>query len=175
MCVWEGIKYEDVFNFLRAEGWYINSIMKNPFDFLAVMWVSLRDHMVAQCYFGASTMSGLLRGLQALMSDIVCPMVLYMHCWAYRVKISTEQCHFSEVSTTSTFFLLQFTRFLREHAEWYGKMQHHEFNITRYNHDPWSVVVHTLWAIIAPAEHFAQITNADRGAALLSIWLKLTT
>ena len=87
MCVWEGIKYEDVFNFLRAEGWYVNSIMKNPFDFLAVMWVSLRDHMVAQCYFGASTMSGLLRGLQALMSDIVCPMVLYMHCWAYRVKI----------------------------------------------------------------------------------------
>lgn len=40
--------------------------------------------MIAQCYNGAFTMSGRLGGLQTLMRREVCPMALYVHCWAHR-------------------------------------------------------------------------------------------
>ena len=65
---------------------------------LAVMGVCARDHMVAQCYDGASTMSGRLRGLHE-----VCPMALYVHCWAHRPNLVVVACC-QEIDMAVSFF-----------------------------------------------------------------------
>ena len=88
----EGVLHEDFFNFVRAEGLDANSIMEKLSNLLSVMGVCSRDHIVAQCYDGASTMSGRLRGLQALMRSKVCPMALYVHCWAHRLNLVVVAC-----------------------------------------------------------------------------------
>ncbi|KAI6657108.1 Zinc finger MYM-type protein 1-like [Oopsacas minuta] len=90
--VYEGVSHEDFFNFIIAEGVDANSIMENLSHVLAVMGVCSRDHMVAQCNDGVSTMSGRLHGLQALMRSKVCPMVLYVDCWAHRLNFVVVAC-----------------------------------------------------------------------------------
>ena len=54
------------------------------------MEIDARTHLVAQCYDGASVMSGRLNGLQAIMRKDVCPKGIYVHCWAHRLNLVVE-------------------------------------------------------------------------------------
>ncbi|MGC5098484.1 hypothetical protein ACPXA0_26140, partial [Escherichia coli] len=58
-------------------------------------------------------MAGRLNGLQALMRQEVCPMGIYVHCWAHRLNlivvssiqgIYKASCFFSNMATLHTFF-----------------------------------------------------------------------
>ena len=184
--VCEGVLHEDFFNFVRAEGLAANSIMEKLIDVLAVMGVCPRDHMVAQCYDGASTMSGRLRGLQALMRNKVCPMALYVHCWAHRLNLVVVACcqnidravsFFASIQQLYTFFSASVPHdFFEKTQKVLGKHEAQHRELKSLSKTRWccqaeacSAVVHTLGSIIAAAEHFAQDTNADRRAAAQSI------
>ena len=48
--------------------------------------------MMAQCYDGASVMSGRFKGVQQLMRQGPCPSAIYMHCWAHRLNLVVLSC-----------------------------------------------------------------------------------
>ena len=83
----EGILYEEFYNFIRAEGLDAQSVMVKLKGMIASMGVDSRTHIVAQCYNGASVMSGRLNELQAIIRKEVCPKGIYVHCWAHRLNL----------------------------------------------------------------------------------------
>ena len=112
----EGTLDEGFYNFVKAEGQDARSVLQKLRDVLSEMEVDPAAHLVAQCYDGANVMAGRLNGLQALMRQEVCPIAIYMHCWAHRlnlVVISTVQ----GIDKASSFFTNMATpRFLlRKH------------------------------------------------------------
>ena len=81
-------------------------------DVLSRMEADAASHLVAQCHDGASVMAGHLNGLQALMRQEVCPMGIYVHCWAHRLNLvvvsSVQGIHnassfFSNMATLHSF------------------------------------------------------------------------
>ena len=89
MCiryVAEGILYEEFYNFIRAEGLDAQSVMIKLKGVLSSMGVDSRTHLAPQCYDGASVMSGILNGLQAIMGNEVCLKGIYVDCWVHRLN-----------------------------------------------------------------------------------------
>ena len=72
---------------MLAEGLDAQSVMIKLKGVLASMGADARTHLVAQCYDGASVMSGRLNRLQAIMRKDVCPKGIYVHCWAHRLNL----------------------------------------------------------------------------------------
>ncbi|KAI6656217.1 Zinc finger mym-type protein 1-like protein [Oopsacas minuta] len=183
--VYEGELHDYFFNFIRAEGLDTNSIVVKPAHVLAVVGVCVRDHMAAQCNDGASTMSGRLHGLQALMRSKVYPMALYVHWWAHRLnlvvvacaKISTKRVIYASIEQLYTFFSnLAPLDFFEKTQKVLGthEAQHRELKLlskTRWccQSEACSAVAHTLGGIIAATVHFAEDTNTDRSAAAQGI------
>ena len=73
--------------FIRIEGLDAQSIVIKLKGVLSSMGVDSRTHLVAECYDGASVMSGRLNGLQAIIRNEVCPKGIYVHCWAHRLNL----------------------------------------------------------------------------------------
>ena len=71
--VYCGVLYEDFYNFVKADGLDSRSIMAVLKKQLDGMGVDTASHLIAQCYDGASVMSGRLGSLQAIMRESVCP------------------------------------------------------------------------------------------------------
>ena len=184
--VCEGVLKEDFFNFVRAEGLDANSIMNKLKEVLAVMGVCVRDLMIAQCYDGASTMSGCTGGVQALMRQEVCPMALYVHCWAHRLNLVVVACcqdldkavsFFDNIQQLYTFFSSTVRHdFFEKTQEVLGKYRGRHRELKALSTTRWccqseacSAVAITLGPIIAAVEHFAQDRSADRRVAAQSI------
>ena len=162
-------------------------------DVLSGMEVDAASHLVAQCYDGANVMAGRLNGLQALMRQKVCPMGIYVHCWAHRLNLvvvsSIQAIHkatsfFSNMSILHTFFsatvphnyFLKAQKELGEDGIDKGKaLQQHELKSlskTRWccQAEACDAVLATLGAILQSIEHFAEESgNADRRTAALTI------
>ena len=80
---------------------------------LATMQIYVAGGLVAQCYDGASTMSGRLHCVQQRMRESVCPLGIFIHCWAHRlnlVVVSVSELttkiakHFDHLRTLHKFF-----------------------------------------------------------------------
>ena len=162
-------------------------------DVLSGMEVDAASHLVAQCYDGASVMAGHLNGLQALMRQEVCPMGIYVHCWAHRLNLvvvsSIQGIHkassfFSNMATLHSFLsasvphnhFVKTQKDLGEDGVVKGKaLQQHELKSiskTRWccHAEACDAVVATLGAIIQTIEHFAEDSvNAERRTAAQAI------
>ena len=184
--VCERVLNEDFFNFVRAKGLDANSIMNKLKEVLAVMGVCARDFMIAQCYDGASTMSGRLGGLQTPMRQEVCPMALYVHWWAHRLNLGVVACcqdldkavsFFDNIQQLYTFFSASVRHdFFEKTQEILGKYKGRHRELKALSKTRWccqaeacSAVAITLGPIIAAVEHFAQDRSADRRVAAQSI------
>ena len=143
------------------------------------MGVCARDFMIAQCYDGASTMSGHLGGLQALMRQEICPMALYVYCWAHRLNLVVVACcqdldkavsFFDNIQQLYTFFSVSVRYdFFEKTQEILGKYKGLHRDLKESSKTRWccqaeacSAVAITLGPIIAAVEHFAQDRSADR-------------
>ena len=188
-----GTLHEDFYNFIRAEGLDARSVLARLKDVISGMEVDAASHLVAQCYDGASVMAGHLNGLQALMRQEVCPMGIYVHCWAHRLNLvvvsSIQGIHkassfFSNMATLHSFLsasvphnhFVKTQKDLGEDGVVKGKaLQQHELKSiskTRWccQAEACDAVVATLGAIIQTIEHFAEDSvNAERRTAAQAI------
>ena len=80
-----GVLNEDFYNLVKADGLDSRSVMAVLKGQLDGMGMDSASHLIAQFYDGASVMSGRLGGLQALMRNSICPLAIYVHCWAHRL------------------------------------------------------------------------------------------
>ena len=83
----DGVMKEKFYNFFRAEGLGAEAITDKLTEVLATMQIDVPERLVAQCYNGASTMSGRLHGVQQRMRELVCPLGIFIHCWAHRLNL----------------------------------------------------------------------------------------
>ena len=181
----EGILYEEFYNFVRAEGLDAQSVMIKLKGVLASMGVDARTHLVAQCYDGASVMSGRLNGLQAIMRKYVCPKGIYVHCWAHRLNLvvvanvydlDKASFFFNCLASIHSFFSATVPHSYFVHAQKElgedkmieGKaLQQRELialSKTRWccQAEACDAVVTTLGSIVKSIEHFSDDENADR-------------
>ena len=181
----EGTVYEDFYNFVRAEGLDALSIMVKLKGVLEGMEVDPVSHLVAQCYDGASVMSGRLSGLQALMRNEVCPKGIYVHCWAHRLNlvlvtaissIKKASIFLKNMSFIHSFFsasvphdyFVKAEMELGEYGKEQGKaMQQNELKSiskTRWccQAEACDAVLATLGAILKSIEHFEEGDSVDR-------------
>ena len=71
-----GVLHEDFYNFVKADGLDSRSVMAVLKEQLDGMGVDSESQLIAQCYDGASIMSGRLGELQALMRNSICPLAI---------------------------------------------------------------------------------------------------
>ena len=184
--VYCGVLYEDFYNFVKADGLDSRSIMAVRKKQLDGMGVDTASHLIAQCYDGASVMSGRLGSLQAIMRESVCPMAIYVHCWAHRLNLVVVSCvyridkaarFFENMQTLYKFFsasvphdYFQATqKDLRENLD-EGKALHinelKSISKTRWccQAEACDAVVTTLGSVIKSVEHFADDDNYERRA-----------
>ena len=155
------------------------------------MGVYSASHLIAQCYDGASVMSGRLAGLQALMRQSVCPLAIYVHCWAHRLNLVVVACVYG-IDRATWFFehmqtLYKFFSASVPHDYFQAVQQNLRENTgdgkaltlkelkslskTRWccQAEACDAVVATLGSIIATVEHFADDDYRDRQAAAQTI------
>ena len=65
------------------------------------------DHLVGQCYDGASNMSGCYNGLQARLKELAPRAPIYIHCWAHILNLVLQDVAKSASLCKRTFELLQ--------------------------------------------------------------------
>jgi len=65
------------------------------------------DHLVGQCYDGASNMSGCYTGLQARLKELSPLSPVYIHCWAHVLNLVLQDVAKSAPLCSRTFELLQ--------------------------------------------------------------------
>ena len=77
---------------MKADGLDSQSVMAVLKERLDGMGVDSPSYLIAQCYDGASVMSGRLEKLQALMREPICPLAIYVHCWAHPLNLVVVSC-----------------------------------------------------------------------------------
>ena len=103
---------EVFFNFIKAERLDSESVKAKLLEVLFSYGMDTKLVVVAQCYDGASVMSGIFKGLQQLMRQDPCPRAIYIHCWAHRLNLVVLSCiqvvqkplNFLTLSAMSTIF-----------------------------------------------------------------------
>ena len=160
-------------------------------DQLDGMGADSASHLIAQCYDGASVMSGRLGGLQALMRESICPLAIYVHCWAHRLNLVVVSCvygidkatrFFEHMQTLYKFFSASVPRGyfqtiqqdLRENTgdgKALNLKELKSLSKTRWccQAEACDAVVATLGSIIVTVEHFADDDYRERQAAAQAI------
>ena len=117
---------------MKADGLDSRSVMAVLKEQLDGMGVDTASHLIAQRYDGASVMSGRLGGLQAIMRESVCPLAIYVHCWAHRYNLVVVSCvygiekaarFFENIQTLYKFFSASVPHdYFRPHKRTYVRM-----------------------------------------------------
>ena len=177
--------YEEFYNFIRTGGLDAHSVMIKLKGVLASMGVDSKTHLVAQCYNGASVMSGRINGVQTIMRKEVCPKDIYVHCWAHRLNlvlvasvynIDKVSFFFNCLASIYSFFsdsvphsyFVQAQKELGEDKVMEGKaLQQRELKALSKTRcccqaEACDTVVATLGSILKSIEHFSDDNNADR-------------
>lgn len=81
---------EEFLHFVPADGLDAASLLKTIKETLANMGIPI-DGCIAQCYDGASVMSGKYTGVQELFKQEV-PHAVYVHCYAHRLNLVLVDC-----------------------------------------------------------------------------------
>lgn len=109
--VLEGTIYERFWKFIKPEGKTANDLAKSIFQELDILGIS-SEKLIAQCYDGASVMSGKFGGVQMKIKEKY-PNAHYVHCYAHQLNLilqraaSKEKCikiFFANLHAFSSFF-----------------------------------------------------------------------
>ena len=90
-----GLLHGDLYNFVNIDGLGSRLVMAVLKEQLDGMGVDSPSNLIAQSYDGASVMFGRMGGRQALMRESICPLAIYVHCWAHRLNLVVVSCVYS--------------------------------------------------------------------------------
>ncbi|CAF4778005.1 unnamed protein product, partial [Rotaria socialis] len=78
--------HEHFMGFIKLDQLDAKSLSEKLFEFLQKYEIPI-ENCIAQCYDGASVMSGSQAGVQTLMRQNYMPRGIYIHCFAHRLNL----------------------------------------------------------------------------------------
>lgn len=175
--------HEEFLDFVPADGLDAQSLLTTVTQTLAKCNID-KNVCIAQCYDGASVMSGCNNGVQEKFRQEV-PQALYIHCHAHRLNLVLVDCVHNVKSVGECFATVQML-----HNFFSGSVTHKVFmekqqeleptkqavELKRLSDTRWSCQYFTLWAIkktlpaiLATLEDVSNQSNAHRATEAKSL------
>ncbi|XP_063765900.1 zinc finger MYM-type protein 1-like [Eleginops maclovinus] len=175
--------HEEFLDFISAEGLDAESLHKSVKQTLAKCSID-KHACIAQCYDGASVMSGCNNGVQERFRQEV-PHALYIHCYAHRLNLVLVDCVHNVKPVAECFatvkMLYNFFSGTVTHKVFMEKQQELEptkrtVELKRLSDTRWACQYSTLWAIkrtlpalLATLVDVSNQTNAHRATEARSL------
>ena len=172
-----GQVHESFLQFEAANKLDAKSLSEKILSFLESFGLDYKANLVAQCYDGASVMSGRLSGVSTRIKE-VCNSAVYIHCYAHRLNLVLVDTTKSIPEAANFFSLLQrlyvFLSGSYVHNKWktvqnsmYPKQQHYELH--RLSDTRWAcrylacrTIAKRFPAILKVLDQIIEETNSDR-------------
>lgn len=132
----KGQVYESFLQFEAAKKLDAKSLTNKILSCLESFGLDYKENLVAQCYDGASVMSGRLSGVSTRIQE-VCDNAIYVHCYAHRLNL----------------VLVDIAKSIPKAADFFSLLQRlYVFLSGSYVHNKWKTVQNTMYPKQQPYE-----------------------